>query len=143
MKFWEKFKHNVSFRHLGFGVLLFALSIMLSFFESADDVEVIFENTSVDIISEQYQMNIPYETIDHAELVTMPERGTNIEGTDNIVLRTGTWRNETWGEYSVCADLDATNCIVVYLSDGQICVFSCKSNRETESIYNTLMTYLQ
>lgn len=142
MTFWQKFWKLVSKKHLIFGVLLFAAVIALSLSQSAEAVTVTFGDSAVDIAASRFSMNIPYDMVDHAELVEIPDRGDVIDGTDDMAVRTGQWTNDTWGEYFVCADLDASNCIAVHLNDGRIFVFSRKDNAETAQIFETFQTYL-
>ena len=142
MKFLSLFKDKLFFRYLIFGLLLFGVTIGLSFIDSADDVKVTFDTDSVVVKSEKYQMSILYNEIETVELVDLPDAGESIEGKDTIVLRTGSWKNDTWGEHYICADLDCTQCIVVRIADGRTLVFSSKNNSTTAELYETLLTYL-
>ena len=143
MKFFELFKNKVTLRYLIFGILLFAVTIGISFIDSADDVKVDFGAESVKIQSDKYTMTIGYADIESAELVAIPEAGTALEGKDTMVLRYGHWTNETWGEHYICADLDATQCIVVRITDGRIFVFSLKNDTATKDALNTLLTHIE
>ena len=142
MNFWQKCKQLVSWRHLISGIVFMALAIGLSFIDSADDVKVSFETDAVIIDSKHYDMKIRYDEIGSAELTDIADSGDNIDGTDNMTLRTGNWKNEVWGEYYICADLDCTNCIVLHLTDGSTYVFSRLSNKETEALYKELLAHL-
>ena len=142
MKFWEKFWKLVSKKDLVFVTIIFAIVIVMTFVETATKVKVTFGDESVDIEAPRYSMNIPYEMVDSIELTEMPDRGEVVEGTDDMVSRTGTWENETWGEYYVCANLNSTNCVVVRLADGRIFVFSNKNNETTAENFETLEAYL-
>ena len=137
-KFWQL----VSKRHLVFGIVLFALVIGTSVVEAENKVKVEFGEAAVDIIAKRYSMNIPYDMVDSIELTPMPDPGEIIEGRDDMSIRYGTWINDVWGEYAVCADLGASNAIAVHLNDGQIFVFSRKSDAETQSIYETFQLHL-
>lgn len=143
MKFWEKFWKLVNKRYLAFGIFLFAAAITISLIESTWKVKVQFEDTAVDIRTKQYSMNIPYDMVESIELVEMPDAGEIIKGGDDMTFRYGQWRNETWGEYVVCADLDATDCIVVHLDDGRIFVFSRRNNEATAEDFATFQSHLQ
>lgn len=140
--FWGKFWKLVSIKHLIFGSVIMAVVIMLSFYESANRVKVSFHEAAVDIHSSKYSMNIPYEMVDSIELVDLPDRGEPVKGTDDMAIRVGSWINNVWGNYYICADLNATNCIVTKLNDGRIFVFSRLNNEETADIYKTLQSYL-
>lgn len=142
MSFWEKCKRLVSWKHVISAIAFFALAIALSFIDSADDVSVSFEQDSLIVSSKSYKMTVGYHEIENAELTAIADSGENISGSDNLTLRAGRWKNEVWGEYNICADLDCTNCIVLHLNDGSTYVFSRLSNKETENIYQELLTHL-
>ena len=137
-KFWQQ----VSKKDLIFVSLIFVAVIVLSIFESDNKIQVSFAADSVTAKAPKYSLNIPYDMVARAELVDMPDRGEVMDGTDDMASRTGRWENETWGEYYVCADLDASNCIVAYLEDGQVFVFSRKDNEETARIFEEFQAYL-
>lgn len=139
----KKLWSMVSKRDLVFVSLIFVAVIVLSVFESANKIKVTFDEEAVTAKAPKYSLNIPYTLIERAELVEMPDRGEVIDGTDDMAARTGHWKNETWGEYYVCADCDTSNCIVSYLEDGRVFVFSRKDDAETAGLYETLQTYLE
>lgn len=143
MNFWQKIKALVPLRHIIFVLCLFAVTMVIFYFDSAEDIKVNFNEDAVNVKASSYQLTIPYDMIDSAELVSMEEGGVRLSGNDNMVTRTGNWENEAWGSYYICADLDATNCIVAHLDDGRIFVFSRKNDKETTSIYEELLTYLE
>ena len=138
MKFWEKFWKLVSRKDLVFGILLFAIVIAMTVFETYNKVKVDFSDTAVDMRTSKYSMNIPYEMVESVELAALPEAGEVIDGADDMAARTGLWKNETWGEYYICADLNSPTCIVAHLEDGRIFVFSRRNEEETAQIYEKL-----
>ena len=142
MKIFELFKNKVAVRYFIFGLLLFAATIGLSFIDSANDVKVTFEADAVLVESDRYKMSILYSEIENVELTEMADAGESISGKDTMVLRTGTWNNEAWGEHYICADLDCLQCIVVRISDGRVLVFSSKNDETTAQLYETLLTHL-
>ncbi len=137
-KFWQL----VSRKDLIFGIVLFALVLGYSAIESINKVRVEFGSDSVDILAAKYSMTIPYDMVDSAALVEMPDPGEIVEGRDDMTIRFGTWINDTWGEYSVCADLATSKAIVVFLEDGRTFVFSRRSNDTTAELYDTLLTHI-
>lgn len=142
MKFLEMLKNKIAVRYLIFGLLLFGFTIGASYIDSANDVEATFGSSEVKIKSDYYQMTIRYEDIARAELVQLPDAGTVVDGKDTMVLRYGAWTNDVWGKYYICADLDCTNCIAVYIHDGRVLVFSSKNNATTEMLYEQLQSYI-
>mgnify|MGYP003447706290 FL=1 len=142
MGFWKKIKMLVPLKHVMFILFMTAAMLAIAFYDSAEDIKVTIEPESVTIKATGYTMNIPYEMIESMELADMPKEGTIISGKDDLVVRYGNWENEAWGEYFICADLDATKCIVAHLDDGRVFVFSRKSNQETETIFENLQSYV-
>lgn len=142
MKFWEKFWKLVSRKDLVFGILLFAVVIVMTVFETYNKVTVDFSDTSVDICTSKYSMNIPYDLVESIELVELPDAGQVIDGADDMAARTGLWENATWGEYYICADLNSSTCIVTRLEDGRIFVFSRRNEEETKNDYRQFLQHL-
>lgn len=142
MKFWEKFWKLVSRKDLVFGILLFAVVIGMTVYETYHKVTVEFSDTAVDIRTSKYSMNIPYDQVESIELVELPDAGQVLDVTDDMTARTGLWKNEIWGEYYICADLNAPSCIVVHLKDGRIFVFSRRNNEETHKLYESFLNML-
>ena len=138
-----RFRDYFSVKHILFAVALIALMMFFAVRQSNDMVKVYFEDTSVDVVSSKYSMNIPYDMVESAALADLAEAGERLaECYDDDIIRTGFWGNDTWGEYYIVADLDPDNCIVVHLNDGRMFVFSRKSNAENEKLFETLQTYL-
>ena len=142
MKFWEKFWKLVSRKDLVFGILLFAVVIAMTVFETYNKVKVDFSDTAVDIRTGKYSMNIPYEMVESVELTALPDAGQVMDGADDMAARTGLWENETWGEYYICADLNSPICIVAHLEDGRTFVFSRRNEEETTRIYEMFLDQL-
>lgn len=142
MKFWKKFWKLVSRKDLFFGILLFAVVIGMTVYETYHKVTVEFNDTAVDIRTSKYAMNIPYDQVESIELVELPDAGQVIDGADDMTARTGLWKNEIWGEYYICADLNSSTCIAVHLKDGRIFVFSRRNEEETEHDYRQFLQQL-
>lgn len=142
MKFWEKFWKLVSKKDLVFGALIILIAVIIPLVQSTNNVKVTFGENAVDIVARRYTMNVPYEMVKSIELADLLDGGENLNGRDDMVTRTGTWKNETWGEYYACLDLQTSRCVVIHLDDGRIFVFSRRSDEETSSIFETFQTYL-
>lgn len=142
MKFWEKFWKLVSKKDLVFVTLIILIAVIIPLVQSANNVKVTFGEDAVDIVSRRYTMNVPYEMVESIELTELPDGGENLSGRDDMVTRTGKWKNEVWGEYYACLDLQTSQCVVIHLNDGRIFVFSRKSNEDTISVYETFQNHL-
>ena len=142
MKFWEKFWKLVSRKDLVFGILLFAVVIGMTVYETYHKVAVEFSDTAVDIRTSKYSMNIPYDQVESVELMELPDAGQVLDGADDMTARTGLWKNEIWGKHHICADLNSPTCIAVHLKDGRIFVFSRRNEEETEHDYRQFLQRL-
>ena len=138
-----RFRDYFSVKQILFSAAIVALMIIFAFIQSDNLVKVHFEDSSVQVISSRYSMDIPYADIASAELTDLADAGEEVANSrDDDTIRTGCWSNSVWGEYHIVADLDPTNCIVVHHKDGRIFVFNRKDNAETAKLYETLLSQL-
>ena len=138
----KKFLNSVTGRYLIFGLCLFAVVIGVSMVEAHFRIEVTVTDADISVGSNRYNLRVEYDLIETLELVEMPDRGENIDGRDETSIRYGIWSNDTWGEYTVLAVPNATNCIVLHLNDGRTFVFNARSNDYTAEIFAQLQTHL-
>jgi len=136
-----KFREMFSLKHFLFAVLILAVMIPCVIIQSNNTVKIDLDETEVFIRSSRYRMLIDYNIIESLELTPLAEAGEAVseDSFDDGVVRYGDWQNDTWGVYSICADLDVKNCIVAHLDDGRTFVFNRKNTSETESIYQQLL----
>lgn len=139
MKFWQ----SISKKDLVFGVILFALVIVVSLFQPSNKILAEFEENAVNVKSSRYAMNIPYEMVQSIELTEKPDMGQPVDGKDDMILQTGTWHNDTWGNYEMCAEIATDNCIVIHLTDGRIFVISRRDDAETEKVFEEFQGHLE
>lgn len=130
-------------RDFAFGIIIFALVILISIFQPSNKVLVEFGETAVDVKSSRYTMSIPYEMVDHLELVEKPDMGQPTDGHDDMILMIGTWENDTWGEYEMCVEIATDTCIIIHLTDGRIFVISRRDNEETAKVYEEFLAYVK
>ena len=130
-------------KDFGFGIVIFALVILISIFQPSNKILVEFSEESVDVKSARYAMNIPYDMIADLSLEEKPDMGEEVDGHDDMILQTGVWENEAWGEYTACVEIATDNCIVLNLTDGQTFVISRRDNEETQTVFAELQTHLQ
>ena len=138
-KLWQA----ISRKDFLFGILIFVLVLLISIFQPSNKILVEFGETAVDVKSAQFTMNIPYTMVETIELVDRPDPGKEVDGHDDMILLTGTWENDTWGEYTACIEGATDNCIVVYLNDGRIFVISRRDNEETTKVFEEFQLHLQ
>ena len=138
----KKFWYVVSKKDFIFGLVVFALAILISL-KPSNKVRVQFDETSVDVVTTKYSMNIPYDMVDSVSLVDKPELGTQIDAYNDNIVAYGIWENDTWGEYTACIEGATDNCIVIHLTDGRLFVISRRNNEETAAVYEQFQTYLK
>lgn len=141
--YFKKLKQLFRLRDLVFTVLLFSIILGIAFCKAESQVEVTFNDASVDVVSARYSMNIPYDMVAEIDLVEYIQDSTLLKGKGDISLQTGTWTNEVWGEYFACVDLGSKQCVKVKLEDGRLFVFSRLSDEETATIFETFQSHLE
>lgn len=138
MKFWQ----SISTKDFGFGVILFALVIAVSILQPSNKIIAEFDEDAVDIKSSKFAMNIPYDMVADLELMEKPDMGQPLTGRDDMILQTGQWKNDIWGEYYACVEIATDNCIVIHLTDGQTFVVSRRDNAETQKVFEEFQHHL-
>lgn len=143
MNFWKSFPKSAVLRQLVFVLVIFALLLPVAIWDSGTQVKVRFYTEDMMIKSDRYTMTVRYDQIANAELTELVEPGEKVQdGFDNDIVRTGTWRNDIWGEYSINADPDTTTCVKLTLTDGRVFVFSSKDDDKTAQLYDSLLPHL-
>lgn len=139
-----KFRDMFSLKHFLFAVLILAVMIPCVIIQSNNTVKIDLDETEVFIRSSRYRMLIDYDIIEALELQPLAEAGEKMsdDSFDDDVVRYGDWKNDPWGEYTACVDLDVESCILAHLNDGRTFVFNRKNISETETIYQQLLEKL-
>lgn len=138
-----KFRDSISGKDFGFGILILALVIVISLIQPSNKIIAEFGDESVDVKSSRYTMNIPYDMVESIELTDKPDMGEAVDGKDDMILQTGTWKNQVWGEYEMCTEIATDNCIVIHLTDGRIFVISRRDNEETARVFEEFQSYIK
>ena len=141
-EYFAKLKYLFKWRDLAFTVLLFTLILTVAFCRAEDMIQVNFGEDALDVSTSRYSMNIPYEMIESVEIGTLDKDDKIIEGKGDIALRTGHCTNKDWGEYYGIIDLQTSKCVLIYLNDGRLFVYSHKSDEKVQSDVATLQIYL-
>ena len=144
MKFVNFFRSHAVIKQLLFVLVLFALLIPVAIWDSNSQVKVRFGSDTVSVKCDRYSMSILYADIASAELTELAEPGEPIaDCRDDDIILCGVWHNEVWGEYTIVADADATNCVKLTLNDGRILIFNRKNNEATEKDFVELQSFLK
>lgn len=142
-EYFAKLKYLFKWRDLAFTVLLFTIILTIAFCRAEDMIHISFGEEAVDITTNRYSMNIPYEMVESIEIGDVDDDDELVNGVADIALRTGVWTNEQWGEYSACVDVQTNKCILVHLIDGRLFVFSHQSDEKVQSDFETFQSHLQ
>lgn len=102
-----------------------------------------FGEDSLSIGASGYDWVLPYEQITSLELIPLSDKGALIEGTEKSRLCCGIWRNEVWGEYTLCIEPKVEQCIVVTLQDGDKFVLNYESGEATGQLHQMFTELLQ
>ena len=141
-EYFAKLKYLFKWRDLAFTVLLFTLILTVAFCRAEDMIQVNFGQEALDVVTNRYSMNVPYEMIESVEVGVLDKDDEIIEGKGDIALRTGHCTNKDGGEYYGVIDLQTSKCVLIYLNDGRLFVFSHQSDEKVQSDASTLQTYL-
>ena len=144
MNFWKSFSKKAVLRQFFFVLALFALLVPVAIWDSGTQVKVKFYSEDFRIKSDRFSMTVRYDQVAEAELTELLAPGEKVDdGFDNDIVRTGIWRNDAWGVYTITADPDTSLCVKMTLTDGRIFVFSTKDDAATEDAFKTLSTHLR
>ena len=141
-EYFAKLKYLFKWRDLAFTLLLFTLILTVAFCRAEDMVQVTFGKDALDVVTNRYSMNVPYEMIESVEVGVLDKDDEIIQGKGDLALRTGHCTNKDWGEYYGIIDLQTSKCVLIYLNDGRLFVYSHKSDEKVQSDAATLQTYL-
>ena len=142
-EYFAKLKYLFRWRDLAFTLVLFSLILIVAFARADDMMQVSFGETALDVTTNRYGLNVPYDMIASVEIGQVDKNDKILEGKGDIALRTGHFVSEAWGEYYGCIDLQTTTCIVIELDDGRIFVFSHKSDETVAEEFARLQGYLK
>ena len=138
-EYFAKLKYLFRWRDLAFTLLLFGLVFGIAFCKRQDVVQVTFGDTALDVVGNRYSMNIPYDLVQSVTLENVSKDDDVINAREDLALRTGQWRSDSWGEYFACIDLQTKTCVLVQLDDGRYFAFSTTSDEVTRQTYETLL----
>ena len=141
--FFAKLKYLFRWRDVLFAVFLIGITVLFAFCNAENMMDVTFGDEAVDIVTKKYTMNIPYEMVESIEIAPYSKDDEQVKGRSDMALRTGIWKNEFWGEYYACMDLQTDTCILVHLNDGRLFVFCQKSDEQVRKDFETLQSYLK
>lgn len=142
--FFAKLKYLFRWRDVAFAAVLLGLTMTLAFCKSSNMMDVTYGDEALDVITDRYTLNVPYNVVDRIEIATYDadDEPVSGRGKDDMALRTGIWTNENWGEYYACIDRQTDTCILIHLKDGRLFVYSHKSDEKVRSDFEIFQSHL-
>lgn len=92
------------------------------------------ETAVVATAPEHFSHTVNYDDITNLELVDEFDPGTMISGGETRKLYWGTWKNDIWGEYTLCASKKIDNALLVTSSNGELLVLNYENEKTTEAL---------
>lgn len=83
---------------------------------------------------ENYTYDVEYDEIQNIEFVDEFEPGIMVSGGETRKYQWGTWKNELWGEYTLCVSKQIDNALLISHSDGELLVLNYESDKTTETL---------
>ena len=125
------------FRYLLIILLMAAAFVFLSkFFERPHTVT--YEEFAERIVftsKSGYQMTIYEDQMRRLQYVEKMDFGTKVSGTNTRAEKSGTWKNDEFGEYFCCAD-GTVDCAIVVETTTHTYVANCESEEEALKLYD-------
>ena len=141
-EYFAKLKYLFRWRDLAFTLLLFALILTVAFCRAEDMIKVNFGEEALDVVTNRYSLNIPYDMVESVEIGQLDKDDEIIKGKGDIALRTGHCLNKDWGEYYGIIDLQTSKCVLIRLNDGRLFVYSHKSDEKVQQDCEMLLSHL-
>ena len=141
-EYFAKLKYLFKWRDLAFTLLLFALILTVAFCRAEDMITVNYGEKAVDVMTNRYSLNIPYDMIESVQIGDVDEDDEIIKGKGDIALLTGHCTNKDWGEYYGIIDRQTDKCVLIRLNDGRLFVYSHQSDEKVQQDYETLLSRL-
>ena len=142
-EYFAKLKYLFKWRDLLFAVLLFTLILTVAFCRAEDMITVNYGEKAVDVMTNRYSLNIPYDMIESVQIGDVDEDDEIIKGKGDIALLTGHCVNKVWGEYYGIIDRQTSKCVLIRLNDGRLFVYSHQSDEKVQQDYETLLSRLK
>ena len=92
------------------------------------------EDAAVVTAPEHFSHTVNFDDITNLELVDDFDPGTMIAGGETRKLYWGTWKNDIWGEYTLCASKKIDNALLVTSSNGELLVLNYENEKTTEAL---------
>lgn len=133
---------NSKQKNLAVIILILALVLLYIFSGGSVGISLDFGEDGLTLSASDYDWFIPYSQIESLELTEFAAPGTLIDGTEKRTLCCGTWKNDIWGEYTLCADPRIGSCIVIRMKSGDIYVLNYENSDSTGQLHRMFTALL-
>ena len=133
---------NSKYKNLVFILLILAMVLFYVFSGGSVGISLDFGEDALTLSASNYDWLILYNQIETLELAKLPDTGMLVDGTQNRTLRCGTWKNDLWGDYTLCIDPRIDTCIVITMKNGGIYVLNYENSDSTGQLYQMFSNLL-
>lgn len=119
-------------------IAILAVVIVVGLFRESGFVVTPGDDALVITMPEGESIVVPYGDVESVAMEERPDYGECLQGSDSGKTLYGTWKNDLWGEYTLCVGEENEDCVVL-AADGKTVVFSGNSDAETEQLYQYLL----
>lgn len=123
-------------KNLIFIFLILAMVLFYVFSGGSIGISLDFGEDALSVSASDYDWAIPYDRIASLELAELPDWGVLTEGAERNKLCCGTWKNDAWGEYTLCVTPKNPQCIVVTMDNGDVFVLNYENSDSTTQLHN-------
>ena len=134
---------NSKQKNLALIVLILALVLFYIFSGGSVGISLDFGENELILSASSYDWRIPYGEIESLELTDLPELGAAIDGSEKRTLCCGTWQNEAFGKYTLCANPRIGNCIVIRMKSGDVYVMNYENSDSTGQLHQMFTDLLR
>ncbi|MGM9607181.1 MAG: PH domain-containing protein [Oscillospiraceae bacterium] len=92
---------------------------------------------------QKFSFTVDYDQIADLELVELTDPGTMLSGGENRSYYWGSWENEAWGTYTLCAAKKIDTAILLTTRDGEYLVFNYQDGDTTQSMLQMFRDLLE
>lgn len=125
--------------------IIFVGVTAFSLFRGGKPMELAFNDDEMTITGPDgapFVVTIPYQDIQSVSESGTLELGIQLEGLDTGRCRFGTWRNDAYGDYTLCASPRISSYIVLETADGVV-AFNYESADSTHHLYLAFVDLLR
>ncbi|MGN0967695.1 MAG: hypothetical protein ACI4O3_00380 [Oscillospiraceae bacterium] len=126
---------NAKAKNTIFLVLVLAAFLVLTAVFGGTGMNVDFSDDSLTVSGPgKYSFTVDYDQIAKMELVELADPGTMLSGGENRSYYWGSWENEVWASYTLCASKKIDTALKITTRDGDLLVFNYQDDDTTASI---------